>query len=228
MAAARTRKGGQVVSRAVILQDIARANRQRRCVQPTHGLDDVESEKKSIDAPTDLLASCVQKFIDNGMPTETCRDVSQVPGAVYALMRSLAPAANALRIAPDMKLKQLDWSALTQINVRCGIFTDDDTVTVSHAAGAIADHGALVLASSQECPTTLAFLPDIHLVVVNAGDIAATLQHALSKFSSSSGRDMPRAINIIAGASRTADIGGKIVQGAHGPHTVGTVIYDAE
>jgi hypothetical protein len=32
---------------------------------------------------------------------------------------------------------------------------------------------------------------------------------------------MPRTLNLVTGASRTGDIGGKIVMGAHGPRRLG-------
>jgi L-lactate dehydrogenase complex protein LldG len=36
---------------------------------------------------------------------------------------------------------------------------------------------------------------------------------------------MPRALNFISGASRTGDIGGRIVKGAHGPRSLCVIVY---
>ena len=64
---------------------------------------------------------------------------------------------------------------------------------------------------------TLAFLPDTHLVVLQAAAIVAHYEDALVLVKAEKGGPMPRTLNLVTGASRTGDIGGKIVVGAHGP-----------
>ena len=51
----------------------------------------------------------------------------------------------------------------------------------SHASAAIAETGTLVLASGTDNPTTINFLPEHHIVVVDAADIAGDLETVLGQ-----------------------------------------------
>ncbi len=64
---------------------------------------------------------------------------------------------------------------------------------------------------------TLGFLPDTHIVVLRASQIVAHYEQAFELVSAETGGSVPRTLNLVTGASRTGDIGGKIVMGAHGP-----------
>ncbi len=59
-------------------------------------------------------------------------------------------------------------------------------------------------------------LPDTHVAVVRADRIVAGMEDAFALVRGERG-DMPRAINLISGPSRTGDIEQTIVLGAHGP-----------
>jgi L-lactate dehydrogenase complex protein LldG len=94
----------------------------------------------------------------------------------------------------------------------------DDAVGLSHAFAAAAETGTLFLASGPENPSTLNFLPEVHFVVVLAGDIAGSYEECWSKLRAMLGAGkMPRTVNLVSGPSRTADIEQTIVMGAHGP-----------
>src|SRR5690606_25368435 len=89
----------------------------------------------------------------------------------------------------------------------------DGTAALTHAWAAVAETGTLVLSSNAASPASLAFLPELHIVALERGDIAACFEDAFAQLTSESGTHrLPRAVNLISGASRTGDIGGKIVK----------------
>ncbi len=90
----------------------------------------------------------------------------------------------------------------------------------------MAETGTLVLASGAANPALLAFLPEIHIVAVARNTIAASFEEAFARLGSElSPQRWPRAVNLVSGASRTGDIGGRIVKGAHGPRRLAVFIY---
>ena len=67
-------------------------------------------------------------------------------------------------------------------------------------------------------PTTLNFLPEAHTVLIEAADIVGSYEEAWDRLRAIHGKGtLPRAVNLISGPSRTADIEQTIVRGAHGP-----------
>ncbi len=93
-----------------------------------------------------------------------------------------------------------------------------DAIGLSHAFAGAAETGTLFLASGPENPSTLNFLPETHLVVILADDIAGSYEESWRKLRAAYGEgQMPRTVNLISGPSRTADIEQTIVMGAHGP-----------
>jgi L-lactate dehydrogenase complex protein LldG len=96
---------------------------------------------------------------------------------------------------------------------------------LSHAAAAVAETGTLVLASGADNPVTITFLPETSIVVVGEEDLVGGYEGAWEKIRARFGkRAMPRTVNFVSGPSRTADIGGQLVMGAHGPRRLCVVL----
>jgi L-lactate dehydrogenase complex protein LldG len=94
----------------------------------------------------------------------------------------------------------------------------DDEVSLSYAVAGAAETGTLVLASGPDNPVTLNYLPETHMVVLDAATLVGPYEDAIDIVRSRFGIGvMPRTLNLISGPSRTSDIGGKTVMGAHGP-----------
>lgn len=122
---------------------------------------------------------------------------------------------------------------------RSGVWTNlgndpsmDGSIGVSQAYCAIADTGTLVFLSSAEYPTGLNFLPEHHVAIMDANRIVLGKKDVWSLMRQEE-VDTPRALNLISGPSRTADIEQTIQLGAHGPRSltvilVGTVNLSAE
>lgn len=82
---------------------------------------------------------------------------------------------------------------------------------VSRALAAAAQTGSLVLGSREG--RRLQTLPPVHLVWVRATEIRATLGEALDAVRA----DLPAAVALHSGPSKSADIGRIVVTGVHGP-----------
>ena len=94
-------------------------------------------------------------------------------------------------------------------------------VGLSVASGAAAQSGSLVLSSRGGRRTQL--LPPVHIVLVDAASVVATLGEALDAF-----RDHDAsALALHSGPSKSADIGQVMVTGVHGPGRVIAVVLDA-
>ncbi len=100
-----------------------------------------------------------------------------------------------------------------------------DLTAVSHAFAAVAESGTLVLLSGPDNPTTLNFLPDHHLVVVDAKDIAGDYETVWDRLREVYGvGGMPRTVNFITGPSRSGDIEQVHLLGAHGPRSLHVLV----
>ncbi|MEQ1713888.1 MAG: LUD domain-containing protein, partial [Hyphomicrobium sp.] len=106
-----------------------------------------------------------------------------------------------------------------------GFSGPDTEVGVSRAIAGAAETGTLFLASGPENPVTLTFMPATHIVVITANDIVGPYEDAFNIVRRLYGPGlMPRTLNLVSGPSRTADIGGKIVIGAHGPQRLAVIV----
>ena len=104
----------------------------------------------------------------------------------------------------------------------------EDRVGLSHAFAGIAETGTLALVSGPDNPTTLNFLPETHIVVVEAQTIVGDYEAFWAKLRAAYGEGtMPRTVNFITGPSRSADIEQTLLLGAHGPRTLHILIVDA-
>jgi L-lactate dehydrogenase complex protein LldG len=82
---------------------------------------------------------------------------------------------------------------------------------VSVARAAVAETGSLMLDARDGRRTQL--LPPTHLVWIRAVDVHATLRDALLSLRA----DLPSAVGLHSGPSKSADIGQILVRGVHGP-----------
>ncbi len=94
-------------------------------------------------------------------------------------------------------------------------------MALSRAFAGVAETGTLVLLSGPENPTTLNFLPDTHIVVIQAADIAGDYESVWRQLRALYGPGiLPRTVNFITGPSRSADIEQTLILGAHGPRAL--------
>jgi L-lactate dehydrogenase complex protein LldG len=150
-----------------------------------------------------------------------------VPAAVAALLRRYNLPMQ-VRRGNDPRLAALPWDKERQLEVTTGASDGRQLVSVSHAFAGVAETGTLVMASGTENPTTLNFLPDTHVVVLNAKDVAGDYETVWTRVRDAFGVDaLPRAINLITGPSRSADIAQILILGAHGPRRLHVLVVGA-
>ena len=132
-----------------------------------------------------------------------------------------------LVMAPDHRLDEIPWSAAPMLGFRRSTANESDIVAITGTFAAIAETGTLMMASDPERPNTLNFLPDNHIVVVDANDIVATYEDAWMRLRGAGEKiEMPRTVTFITGPSRTSDIELVPTLGAHGPRRLHIVISD--
>jgi L-lactate dehydrogenase complex protein LldG len=143
--------------------------------------------------------------------------LADLPGAVaaYAAAQGLGPDFS---LQPDPALQALDWSPLRP-SAGIGPATP---LAVGVARCGVAETGSLVFNSGAESPTLFGFLPDHHIVAIDAGKIHLSLEDYAR---AEQGSLAPRNVNFITGASGTTDIEGVLVRGAHGPRSLHIVIF---
>lgn len=105
---------------------------------------------------------------------------------------------------------------------------DQDLVGVTGCFCAIAETGTVMTCSAPDSPAATSLLPETHVVVVPASCIVEGMEEAWTLARVVYGRDLPRAINLISGPSRTGDIEMTIVLGAHGPYRVHILLVHGE
>jgi len=154
----------------------------------------------------------------------TLPSAADVPAAISAFLRSQNLPMQ-IRRGDDPRLAAMPWHDQRTLEVSTGPSDGHQLASVSHAFGGVAETGTLVMLSGPDNPTTLNFLPDTHIVVVDAKDIAGDYETVWQRVREKFGVDaLPRAINMITGPSRSADIGQILILGAHGPRRLHVLV----
>ncbi|WP_240002544.1 LutC/YkgG family protein [Oleisolibacter albus] len=150
---------------------------------------------------------------------EPVAEPGRVPHAVADYLSAHNLPAR-VRVAPDAALQAIPWDRRPTLEVGFGPARADDPVCVTAALAGVAETGSLLLASGADHAAPLAFLPHTHLVVLSAADIVGVYEEAwdrLRRRQADRGLGMPRAVTLVTGPSRTADIEQTSLLHAHGP-----------
>lgn len=147
-----------------------------------------------------------------------------LPAAVADYLRSRNLPAS-IRMGDDDRLAGADWASQRSVEIRKGRSDGSDLAGLSHAFGAVAETGTLVLHSGADNPTTVNFLPEHHIVVVDARDVAGDLETVIARLRQDA-PDLPRTVNLVTGPSRSGDVEQKIILGAHGPRALHIIVVD--
>jgi L-lactate dehydrogenase complex protein LldG len=205
---------GAETSRRKIVED--------RLADRPRGVIPARAHEKSA---AELVALFVEMAEASAATVASVRSADEAPAAIADFLRGRNLALR-LRRGDDERLSGLPWDRAA-IEVSTGRSFGDDETGVSAAFAAVAETGTLVLVSGAENPTTLNFLPDTHVVVVDAAVIEATYEDAWSRVRARYGEAaMPRTVNWITGPSRSADIEQILLMGAHGPRRLHIVLID--
>jgi L-lactate dehydrogenase complex protein LldG len=148
--------------------------------------------------------------------------ITDIPAAVTGFLRE-HNLPLAVRRGDDALLASVPWAEAAMLHVSPQATADNALTAISRAFAAAAETGTLVLTSGPDNPTSLNFLPDNHIVVLAAKDIAGDYetvwQRLREKFAA-----LPRTVNLITGPSRSADIEQTLILGAHGPRRLHVIV----
>lgn len=222
------------MSRADILGRIAQAlGPDGRTLRRTAATDRLIERPRQMAPKLDLTTptSRINRFAaEASQHLSTVIIVSQ-PSEIPAALRAYIDANGgdrSIAFGSDAALAKICGWDIAGFTVAGPDTARDAPVGLSKAAAGIAETGCVVLASGNANPTPLAFLCETHVTVLNEKDLAATPEDAFDAIRQQSGGPLPRSINVIAGPSRTADIGGNIVIGAHGPRRTVFVVISGD
>lgn len=143
------------------------------------------------------------------------------------IVEQIAAHLDRFQLAPELVVSSerliasLPWPGGWTVAHR--VARGEDMVSVTGAFAAIAETGTLVLLSGPDSPTTLRFLPDDHIVVIQSSQIVAHPEDVWRKLRAEY-HTPPRSINLITGPSRTADVEQTIQLGAHGPRRLHVIV----
>lgn len=169
----------------------------------------------------ELVALLKRHLESQGATVVDVEDVTVVPEAAARILGHGA----SVRMGGDRVLAALGWREASGLMIEHGPALPSDPAGLSRASAGIAETGTLMLLSGPENPVTVTFLPETHIVVLDTSDLVGTYEEAISRLRALRGEDrLPRTVNLVSGPSRTADIGGILVMGAHGPKRLAVVL----
>jgi L-lactate dehydrogenase complex protein LldG len=182
-------------------------------VVPQRGQGDLKTRVATFKAEAERAQASVVE-----VPT-----LAEVPAEVARFLRdNNCPAS--LRMGDDPRLAGLPWSA-TPIEILHGASDGHDLNAITFAFAGVAETGTLALVSGPDNPTTLNFLPDNHVVVVERDDVVADYEGVFAGLRNVYGKGGgPRTLNLVTGPSRSADIEQTLLLGAHGPRRLHIVV----
>ena len=149
---------------------------------------------------------------------------AEVPAAIAGYLRGNNLPMR-VRSGEDAYIRGLDWTSQPALERREGRADGKDDVGLSRVTAAVAETGTLVLASGPDNPVTVTFLPENHIAIVEDSAVVGGFEGVWDTLRRRFGRGgMSRTVNFVSGPSRTADIGGQLVMGAHGPRRLCVIL----
>jgi L-lactate dehydrogenase complex protein LldG len=211
-------------SRDQILQRIRKA--LGRSGPPAPAVQDEARSYLATHAPgprVPLDGDRVQRFLDRAR-TLACTvarvpSTEKVPAAVAAFLTDAGLPPNAV-VWPE--IADWGWEA-GGVEVDARRARGEDMVGITGAFCGIAETGTLMLLSGAGSPGSISLVPENHVAVVYAKRIVDSVEDALALMRAERGF-APRALNLVSGPSRTADIEQTVTLGAHGPYRVHIVV----
>lgn len=141
----------------------------------------------------------------------------QIEGAIISYLKAQNLPLS-LRHGKHAFFQGIAWSDHGELQRLNGASKGQDIVGLSIADFGIAESGSLALTSGKDNPTTLNFLPDHHIVILQKQNIVSHYEDVWQNYRKKYGyANLPRAVNFITGPSRSADIEQTLLLGAHGP-----------
>lgn len=130
-----------------------------------------------------------------------------------------------IKVSPSEKVSGLNWSDIPTLEIIAGAGAEEDEVGISPAFAGIAETGTLMMTSGADTPSTINFLSENHIAILDVKDMKGSYEEAWDALREKIGEaEMPRTVNLISGPSRTADIEQRLIMGAHGPKRLHVIL----
>jgi L-lactate dehydrogenase complex protein LldG len=190
--------------------------------------------------PADLAQRFLMRATDMESTVERVATLDEAPPAVARYLATIASLrlsstggrASAEDAAPGGRdspsgvcwpeFATLGWTA-AGVSVESRPTVGHDALGITGCFCAIAETGTLVFTSGTETPSATFLLPETHVAIVRADQVVAGMEEAFARVRDERGQ-LPRAVNLVSGPSRTGDIEQTIVLGAHGPRRLHIVL----
>ena len=155
--------------------------------------------------------------VSRSVVEEFKRNLEAVDGRCFMARDDAEVAAVLSQLTQGKRVATSDAPPLTK-----DLFNFDVGVTKVQAA--IAETGTLVLDSAAEKNRLVSLVPPVHIAILEASRIYATLGETLAALQSNG--EVSPAITFITGPSRTADIELTLAIGVHGPQELYVIIVE--
>jgi L-lactate dehydrogenase complex protein LldG len=153
--------------------------------------------------------------------------IDAVPAAIEEYLAAEG-LGRAIRMADDPELDAVAGGLSHGFTIRRGRPGPTDTVGVTGAFAGVAETGSLMLVSSPAHPVTLDLLVETLIVVLREDHIVGCYEESFAMLRRAlKGKRWPRAVMLVTGPSRSADIEQKIQYGAHGPRRLHVLLVAA-
>jgi L-lactate dehydrogenase complex protein LldG len=175
-------------------------------------LKSVESFKQSLES---VDGRCVVARGDAEIAQALTQIVTAVGGQRIAISDN--PEVERLLQLTDLEIEELGITPNPG-----GIFRFDVGITTAQAA--IAETGTLVLDSASERHRLVSLVPPVHIAIVDASKICATVSEVLTLLRKDD--EISPAVTFVTGPSRTADIELTLTIGVHGPQELYVIVSE--
>lgn len=176
--------------------------------------------KGVVPASQDMGTGLVAHFAKKALEASASVEIVKRSAIARTLSRFLRDhnLPQILRHGADARLQKIEWPQHGGPQLLSGPSDGTDIAGLSHAFAGVSETGTLVLLSGPDNPTTLNFLPENHICLVEANDIEASYEAVWTRLRRKHRNGvLPRTINMVTGPSRSADIEQTLILGAHGP-----------
>ena len=172
-----------------------------------------ESFKQSLEA---VDGHCIVAKDDAAIAQALTEIITNIRGQRLAISNN--PVVERLLQLTDLEIEELGVAPNA-----ADVFRFDVGITTAQAA--IADTGTLVLDSADERHRLVSLVPPVHIAIVNASQIFASLAEVLSFLQKD--KTVSPAITFVTGPSRTADIELTLAIGVHGPQQLYVIVNES-
>lgn len=199
-----------ISAREIILEKLRRGRREATSIPDTYSAPEIEDRMAAFTRGLEKVFATYSFVSSNAGVTPSIEKYLQQQGATGKVV--VTGGVRKAGLLDDTSLNLVD--APTR---------GEETSAITLAYAGIAETGSLVLLSAAESPVTSNFLPDNFICILKQTDLLNDMESLWLRMQSEQ-RAMPRAINIVTGPSRTADVEQTIQFGAHGPRRVHVII----